>query len=332
MNRRSSAQLATALIAFFRHARLQHVSDPRQARGRRYSNTCFLRTILTSLVCGCTGLQAAEQLAHTLSPAARRLLAIPRNISDTALRYWLLKVNPNALRCLLRHVACHMHTTARIRHDAFPYAAVALDAKETFTSIHDATLIQRRQRKASLRTLTVCLISSSLNPCLDTIPLPPTQNERSAFAAVFQDICKHFGNMFQLITYDAGVCSQSNATLVHEANRGYVWALKNNQGTLFEEAKRRLGKQSAHSCLAQNIDCISGKVVTRRVWLHTVFDDTMWWSHIRTVIRVQTHSQDKKTQSVTSEDRYFISNIPRATPHTNTWVCTRNKHVLQGGK
>lgn len=265
MNRHDKTRLPKALAKFLAQARLNHVKDPRKPRGVRYPLTTMLRTLLTSLVCGCTGLRDSRTLQHNLSPTARTLFAATKPISNTALRYFLTKFQPHALRPLLRQTAHQAHATKAIRRDDFPYGVVAVDGKQTHTRIHDNTLTQRRRGKAYLRTITCCLTSSKLKPCLDCVPLMPRQNEQSAFPQVFDDLGKHFGRWFQLITYDAGACSEDNAALVNRTKRGYVFALKNNQPTLFEEAKRLLGNLPPSSCQAQDTDCARGSGPCRAI-------------------------------------------------------------------
>ena len=292
----------------------------------------MLRALLTSLVCGCTGLRDSQRLHHNLSRTARGLFAPTKPISDTALRHFLIKLHPHALRPLLRHVVRQAHASKTLGNDVFPYGVVALDGKQTHTPIHDHTLTQRRKGKAYLRTITCCLTSSKLKPCVDCVPLMPHQNEESAFPGVFDDLCKHFGRWFQLVTYDAGACSKDNAALVDRAKRGYVFALKKNQPTLFEEAKQLLAPLPPQSCQAQESDYAGGKVVTRRVWVRRV-SGAPWWSHIRAVFRVQTTSEDKTTHTVTREDRYFISNIPLAGCSSESAVGKGlgQRHVLSTG-
>ncbi len=63
-----------------------------------------------------------------------------------------------------------------------------------------------------------------------------------AFPASFNARLNRHGSLdlFEIVTLDAGFCSLAIATLILQANRGHVIALRNNQPDLLAEARRVL--------------------------------------------------------------------------------------------
>jgi hypothetical protein len=76
---------------------LEVVAGPR-AREGRWSLGQILRATLVGLMAGCRSLWETEQLTETLSPAARRLLSLPRRLADTTARDALCRVSLDDLR------------------------------------------------------------------------------------------------------------------------------------------------------------------------------------------------------------------------------------------
>src|SRR5205814_8445027 len=72
--------------------------DPRSARGRRHGHHGLLALVAVAFACGRTVLRQMEDLSADLGRAARRVLALPRKVSDTALYLLLGRQRPDGLR------------------------------------------------------------------------------------------------------------------------------------------------------------------------------------------------------------------------------------------
>src|SRR6266542_6658628 len=82
MRERRVRRMAGLLRARLPELDLEGVPDPR-AREGRWSLAQILRATLVGLMAGCRSLWETEQLMEALSPAARRLLRLPRRLADT---------------------------------------------------------------------------------------------------------------------------------------------------------------------------------------------------------------------------------------------------------
>jgi hypothetical protein len=98
------------------------------------------------------------------------------------------------------------------------------------------------------------------------------------------------GDLFKLVTYDAGACSAHNAALVRASDLHYLFGLTAGQPTLLQEAKRWLGPRKAHEADAVSEDFERGNRVVRRLFIGQVTVVLDGWEHLRTVLRIQTET------------------------------------------
>ena len=225
MKTRHMTQLLRALRKFIRDANLECIQDTRHARGKRYPCCALVNTFLMGMLSGLMTVTQLERFCPKVAAAAHRALRIPRQISDTALRYFLLHLDRKSLRQALRNSAHVGRQRKAIQEDAFPWPAVACDGKTTrsFYQLYGVTQWRPGMQKAYLTTITCTGICSRLRPCLDFLLMDPKHNERKAFAEVFASLRHHFARWMQIVTYDAGACSHANAQIVHKAHRGYLF-------------------------------------------------------------------------------------------------------------
>jgi hypothetical protein len=158
------------------------------------------------------------------------------------------------------------------------------------------------------------LVSAAARVCIDETPIPADTNDMGVFGSFFRDLVGTYGGteLFEVVTADAGFCSESNARLVDEAGYGYVFALKDNQPELYREAKRLLEadaetrKPDARSAWVRE----KGRMVQRRLWRTTEIAGWLEWSHLRQVWLVRKVRKDKDGSEHVVEDRYFVTNLP----------------------
>lgn len=158
------------------------------------------------------------------------------------------------------------------------------------------------------------LVSSAARVCIDEAPIPASTNDMGVFASFFLALLNAYGrsDLFEVVTADAGFCSEGNARLVANNNRAYVFALKGNQADLHAEAKRVLEPLAASTAPEACSEWESEKSwrVQRRLWRTRDLAGWLSWTHLRQVWLVRKVRRDKEGNETVIEDRYFVTNLP----------------------
>lgn len=323
MNRR----LIGMCSARTRELGLGAVLDPRVRVGR-WNLEPLLAMALVGLVAGCKNLRDVERLSKKLPKAVRKRLGVWRRLPDTTERDLLVRMAPEALRSVLhRQVKLALRRKA-LRPDRFPLGVVAIDGRTTATPMTDENTYAQtqhdrfhRERCGLVRTMTATLISSRVQPCLDACPIPPDTNEMATFAQALGMLDTTYSeSVFQMVAADSGSCSKANGQLVEDAHRAYLFRLKEgDQPTLYAEAERLLGALRPESAEAETVDQRGQETVTRRVWLTREMAGWHDWTHLRTVVRVESETIDEHGE-VSVEQRYYVSSLRQARLSPSRWL------------
>lgn len=307
---------------------LHEVEDPRSERGRGWVLPALLRALFIGLMSGCASLAETERLTGALSPALRPKLGLHRRVPDTTLRGLVMKLPLDTVRRLMQRIVHIAHRRKALEPDGLPCGAVAIDGKHTATRFPDNQYAQRQKDGHIVRTMTCSLISARAAVCLDALPIPREQSESSAFPAVLAELVANYGqsNLFEIITADAGIGDAANARLVNEAGLGYVFALKEDQPTLHDEATRLLANLSEEACEHEDIDNEGQLTVVRKLWRTTEIAGFHGWDHLRMALRVSAERIDKHGQTVSTEDRYFVTNVLPNRLTAEQWVRLTRRH------
>jgi hypothetical protein len=297
---------------------LEAVPDVR-AREGRWSLAEILRGILVGILAGCRSLAETEELSDSLSPAARRVVGMPRRLPDTTARDALCAVGLEGLRAALHrlvHAAWRRKALAPVE---LPVGVVALDGKVTALPTLNHPLIQNQHPEEGLpyglaRTVTCALVSAAGRPCIDAVPIPAETNEAGRFQHVFAGLVETYGELFEIVTYDAGALSEANAAAVVAAGKDYVFALKNEQFTMVKLAGELL---DPHEIAARTDDVRDNETtVTRELQLFAIDPSHGYgggkgpeesvWRHARTFLRV-TSTTRRAGIVLEQEGRLFVS-------------------------
>ena len=319
MEGRELRRLAGLLAARLPEVGLDAVPDPR-AREGRWELGQILRAALVGLMAGCRSLWETEDLTSRLSRPVRRLLQLPRRLADTTMRDALCR---KELLAGLRG-ALHRATRAAWRRKALapvglPIGVVALDGKVTAVPTLNGEFAQTQHSEQGLpygliRTVTCALVSAAGRPCIDVVPIPAATNEMGHFQAAFASVVSTYGQLFQMVTYDAGVLSEANGKAVVDEKKDYLFALKNEHRTMLKLATELLAPQEV---AAQTMDLLDHHTtVTRTLKLLAVdpswaYDDAKSpeesvWRHARTFLSVE-YLKLRDGVVVENETRYFVS-------------------------
>ncbi len=337
MKERQVRRVAGLLAARLPELELEAVADPR-AREGRWSLAQILRATLVGLMAGCRSLAEAEELSERLSPAARRLVGLPRRLADTTARDALCEVPLDELRAVLHRLVRAAWRRKALDSQCLPIQVVALDGKVTALPTLNHPLVQTQVPEVGLpygvvRTVTCALVSAAGRPCLDAIPIPAETNEMGQFQAVFASLVETYGALFQMVTYDAGALSEANASAVVAAGKDYLFALKNEHRTMFKLANELL---DPHDVAAQTVDVLDNQTtVTRTLTLLAV--DPAWsygdgkgpedsvWRHARTFLRVE-YLKRHRGEFVERDVRMFVSSVDRKRLTPAQWLLLVRSH------
>lgn len=332
---RMTRRLAAMLAARLNEAHFDEVCDGRNPRGKRWEIRTLLTAVTVAMAAGAKSLAEAERVTATMPRAARRWLGIDRRVPDTTLRDALGRVRPQDLVSRLHSVVLAAHRRKALQPvGALPFGVVSLDGKAFSIPGCDDFYAQRQTQNEQgplvgvVRTVTATLTSSPARPCIDVTPIPASTNEVGYFRRALEQLVATYGHLdlFRLVTYDAGACSLGNATAVRERNLHYLFGLKGTQPTLYREAKLWLGSHTADQAAAQTEDLTGGKIVLRRLYLGPCTVEPEGWTHLRTVLRIESETFDAHGNRVALENRYFISSLATDRLSPEQWMYLVRAH------
>jgi DDE_Tnp_1-associated/Transposase DDE domain len=293
------------------------VPDPRAAQGKRWPLQTLLLTTLLGLMAGCKRLREVEDLTQEMGPVGRQY--VPARVPDTTLYELLVRLDPAPLRPQLRRQVKTLSRHKAFVPDGLPCGVAAFDGKGMGRLDHDAQGSAQKAHRAHdqspywlPRVLRAVLISAAAKPALDQMSIPPDTNEMGVFGDFFGAQVGAYGDLFELVTVDAGMTSKDNADLVHAHQKGYVMALKDNQPELRAEAERLLRPLVDLPPEAETgFERVKGKLVRRRLYRSLEIAGYHGWTHLQQVglIRQETRDPNDVEGRVTVEDRYFLTNV-----------------------
>ena len=316
---------------------LDKVTDPRRGP-KRWKLWQLLTAVTVGAMAGCGSLREVEQLTQLLSPAMRRRLGLARRQPDTTLRDALCALSVDELRACLHRLVRAAWRRKALAPQELPFGVLTLDGKSTALPCWNDEFVQRQVPEKGLpyglaRTVTCTLVSAAGRPCLDAIPIPAATHEMGHFTAAFDSVNATYGNLFRLVTYDAGALSESNARHVVESGKDYLLALKGAQRTMFQLAQELL---DANEVAAQTIDRLDrNTAITRRLTLLTVHQSWAYgdgkgsaesvWQHARTFLRVES-VVTRDGVNTRREARLFVSSVTEKTLTPEQWLKVVRSH------
>lgn len=302
--------------------RFDTVRDPRRRRGRRWSAQTLLSTAVVSLMILARSLRAVERLSEDLADG-RRLKGLVRRVPDSTLGDFLAQVSPAPLRRQVRQHILTEHRRKALEPTVLPIRAIAVDGKNVATLDHEANADCQKQSPEGqephwlYRVVNATLISSAAVVCIDQQPIPADTNDMGVFPSFFAGLMGTYGraNLFDLVTTDAGFCSEANARLIDEAGKAYWMSLKDNQPELRREAERILFAKAKQCAPEAQTDweCDSSRGwIRRQLWRTDEMAQWGKWTHLRQVVLLRVLVRDGRDgPERVLEDRYYVTNLVR---------------------
>ena len=331
---RKTRRMAGMMSARLPEIGLEQVADARSARGIRWPElTPLLTAPLVAMAAGLKSFADTEKLTEEMSPAMRRKLGIERRIPDTTMRNTAVKLDPEEFRKSLRRQTKAAHKRKALMPDGFPFGVVAIDGKYTAIDAWDDEYSQRQSGADGLaayglvRTINCSLVSSRAKVCIDASPIPSHTNEMGQFQKVIDDLVGAYKRtrMFAMVSTDAGSCSEENGRYVGSQGLHYIFGLKGSQPTLQDEARALLARLTPAQAVATTVDIRGSHEVTRRLYLSTEMAGFLDWTHLQTVLRVESEIVDIETGEVVEQkeedvNRYFISSLEAGKLTASQWL------------
>jgi predicted transposase YbfD/YdcC len=324
------------------HARLpeldlEAVADPR-AREGRWSLPQILRAALVGLMAGCKGLREVEGLTGVLSVASRRQLKLKRRLADTTMRDALCEVALDDLRRALHRLIHAAWRRKALSPVGLPLSVVAMDGKVTMLPTLNQPFVQNRHPEEGLpyglvRTMTCALVSAAGRPCLDAIPIPEDTNEVGHFQAAFGSLVETYGGLFDVVSYDAGGFSRANADAVVAAGKEYLFALKDEQRTMFRLAAELLATEPVVGHTEDRLDCTTTEVRS----LKLLAADPCWshgdgkgpskstWPHARAFLSVE-FVRVKEGVEEERFERMYVTSLAPSRLNAGEWLELVRRH------
>ena len=132
-----------------------------------------------------------------------------------------------------------------------------------------------------VRAVRATLTSAEGKPCIDQMPIPASGNDMSACEAFVKQIDHDYPELIDTFDFDSGFCSKHNADIVDQLGYGYVFSLKDNQETLFEEAQRFLRPRLEENVEAETLERRNGTFIRRSLVRTTDIAGYHGWQHLR---------------------------------------------------
>lgn len=295
----------------------ERVADPRRRRGRWPLATC-LRTVVVAMLAGRQSFKQLEDLTAELSDGARGALGLRRRLPDTTARDMVARVSPDELMQALYRQVRAANRRGAIEPTHFPWGVLSMDGKDTVINGWDDKYAQRQGKRGHLRTITATLVSSDARICVGAIPIPPKTNEVGHYKAALGQLCEAYRglNLFRLVMYDAGGCSEDNARWTREQHLHYLMVLNAAQPTLLAEAQAQLGSLGA----ADAVKVVTDGRIRYSLWLTAELAGFLNWSHLNTVVRLRREELNADGTVRCSGERYFVTSLRRDALDERGWI------------
>lgn len=273
----------------------QGLNDPRSNRNRLHTMSEILLTAFCAAICGAEGWQDVEDFGRAKIDYLHQFLPYKNGIpSDDTFRRFFRALDPKLFQELFR--AWVKNIQPKVEE-----SVIAIDGKASRHSFDGEGKMLHM----------VSAYSTEARLILAQEKVSEKSNEITAIPKLL-DWLDLKGNT---VTIDAMGCQYGIADQILKKEGHYIFSLKGNQGSLFEDIKTYLDNPKTLKELESHLDYDKGhgRIETRTCW---VSQDVSWlykrhpnWRSIKTVIRIDSIRKIKEKSS--SETRYYLSSLNR---------------------
>lgn len=274
------------------------VKDPRIERSKKHLLSDIIVIGVLSFICGAETWEDIEDFGNAQEAWLKEVLNLPHGVPshDTFARVFA-RLKPDVFQaCFVRVMKNWMEQSKG--------ELIALDGK-TVRRSH-----QRKKGQGPLHLVSAWAVKNRLT--LGQIKTGSKSNEITAI----KELLKLIDVKGCTVTVDAIGCQREIARQITEAGGDYVFAVKANQGQLFEgltglftEAKK-LNYEAMVFTQKETVDGDHGRIETRRYTVLPLmykFAYKKYWSGLQSFIQVA--SQREVNGKISVENRYYISSL-----------------------
>jgi hypothetical protein len=310
------------------------VSDPRDDKGKKWGLVPILRFLTAAIAAGKKCLREVEELSMQLSRETRKQLGVFRRVSDSTLRGIVTCLSPLEIAAMIRRVAQAAFRRGAFISD-FPLDGAAMDGKSTAIEEVNNEWVQTHKKKKGLaayglvRTITITLVTALCRPLLEVVPMGSGGNEMSFFRTAYALLLEHHRAAFDYVTYDAGANCATNAEVVVDSGKHYVFALKDKNRFLLRKAKEVLGHKPPSTAVdfTEDLECKRDNIRTfRYIHIAEVPNGYKAMQSVRTVFRVHAQKVDGNGKVLSEETRYFVSSLLHNRLTAKQWLELVRRH------
>lgn len=276
----------------------ENLEDPRVDRTKRHLLIDILVIAVCAVLCGADNWVDVAEYGKAKYAWLKTFLKLPHGIPshDTFGRVFA-RIDPEQFQqCFLNWMTSVRQVTKGL---------VAIDGKTLRHSF------DRASGKAAIHMVSAWATAQGL--VLGQVKVDDKSNEITAIPALL----KMLEILGCIVTIDAMGCQKEIARLIREKDGDYVLALKENQGTLYEDVKlyfeggRAINfKGLKRPEFFETVDGDHGRIETRRYW---TLSDIGWlrnknqWQDLTTIGMVESVRESQGQTS--TETRYYISSL-----------------------
>jgi len=329
MDGRLNRRMMGVLNARLPEARLDRIHDPRRESSTKWNIGSILKSVVFAMVAGSKSLGDLESLTKEMSSASRRKMGLRGRLPDTTVRDLIVKLDQEQIRKSIYRQVHAAHRRKAISCDDLPFGVVAMDGKMTAVDDADGEYVQWRTGTKGgyglVRTVTSTLISSNSKVCLDASPIRPGDNEQTHYEEALDDLLDVYGalNLFKLVTYDAGACSQWNAWFTRTRGVHYLMRVKEKSQPKLS-AHTKSVTDSAPAEIHEEI--VSGRLVRRKIYLSE--EAAVWHRRceLRTVVRIVFECFDRNGGLTETQTRLYASSLGKDALTPKQWITVTRNH------
>jgi predicted transposase YbfD/YdcC len=308
---------------------LHATEDPRRKKSTKWGIGPILNVVVAAMVAGCKSLDHLESLTNEMSVAARGKLGLKRRLPDTTVRDLLVRVEPMDLRKSIYRQVRAAHRRKALACDELPFGVVAMDGKMTAIDDVSGCYVQERtginRNYGLVRTVTSSLISSSSKICLDASPIPHCDNEQSHYEVALEELLSAYGslNLFKLVTYDAGACSQWNAWCTREMGLHYLMRVKEKSQP---KLSAHIKKMASGAPVSVHEETVSGQLICRSIFL---CEQAAVWrerTQLKTVVRIVFERFDNQGELTETQERLYATSLAENALTPKQWITVTRNH------